>query len=95
MTRWVTASRSLSVENSTAEDDGYVMALRHSRSTNLSGLCVFDAAHVPIAGAVVHLPARVPNGFHGNWVSSHQLTEMPGVSARVVVVIGRTGTPGE
>ncbi|MGB1386216.1 MAG: carotenoid oxygenase family protein, partial [Ilumatobacteraceae bacterium] len=61
-------------ENSTAEDDGYVMALRHNRSTNLSDLCVFDAAHIaddPVA--VVHLPARVPNGFHGNWVSSHQL----------------------
>ncbi|MEL0195254.1 MAG: carotenoid oxygenase family protein, partial [Acidimicrobiaceae bacterium] len=61
-------------ENSTAEDDGYVMALRHNRTSNLSDLCVFDAADIaaePVA--VVHLPARVPNGFHGNWVTAEEL----------------------
>ena len=61
-------------ENSNAEDDGYVMALRHNRSTNLSDLCVFDASDIaaePVA--VVHLPARVPNGFHGNWVTADEL----------------------
>ena len=52
-----------------AEDDGWVIALRHNRETDLSDLCVFDAAAIdadPVA--VVHLPARVPNGFHGNWM---------------------------
>ncbi len=51
------------------EDDGYVMALRHDTSTDTSDLAVFDADALdadPIA--VVHLPVRVPNGFHGNWV---------------------------
>ena len=51
------------------EDDGYVMALRHDTSSDTSDLAVFDADALdadPIA--VVHLPVRVPNGFHGNWV---------------------------
>jgi len=53
-----------------AEDDGWVMAFRHDAETNLSDLTVFDAQALtddPVA--VVHLPARVPNGFHGNWIA--------------------------
>ncbi|MEY4228637.1 MAG: hypothetical protein RLZ84_1229 [Actinomycetota bacterium] len=56
-------------ENSQQEDDGYVMALRHDTSSNTSDLAIFDAHALdadPVA--VVHLPVRVPNGFHGNWV---------------------------
>ncbi len=52
-----------------AEDDGWVMALRLDSQTGLSELAVIDAQRFdedPVA--VVHLPARVPNGFHGNWV---------------------------
>jgi carotenoid cleavage dioxygenase len=52
-----------------AEDDGWVLALRHDWDTDLSELAVFDAGDItgdPVA--VVHLPARVPNGFHGNWI---------------------------
>ncbi|MFM9071296.1 MAG: carotenoid oxygenase family protein, partial [Acidimicrobiaceae bacterium] len=52
------------------EDDGYVMALRHNTETDLSDLVVLDAQDFcgePVA--VVHLPARVPNGFHGNWIA--------------------------
>ena len=50
------------------EDDGYVMAFRHDSETNLSDLAIFDARGFtddPVA--VIHLPVRVPNGFHGNW----------------------------
>lgn len=58
-------------DGSTGEDDGWVMALRHDRDTDLSDLCVFDATALDAdAVAIVHLPARVPNGFHGNWVAS-------------------------
>ena len=56
-------------DGASAEDDGWVIALRHNRATDLSDLCVLDAAAIdadPVA--VVHLPARVPNGFHGNWM---------------------------
>ncbi len=56
-------------EGSTAEDDGYVMALRFDAETSTSDLAVFDAGAItddPIA--VVHVPVRIPNGFHGNWI---------------------------
>ena len=51
------------------EDDGWVMALRHDTLNDTSDLAIFDAQAItddPVA--VVHLPVRVPNGFHGNWV---------------------------
>ena len=60
-------------ENAVAEDDGFVMALRLDAETQTSDLAVFDAkaiADEPIA--VVHLPVRVPNGFHGNWIPDSQ-----------------------
>ena len=53
-----------------SEDEGYVMALRHNTETDLSDLVVLDAQDFcgePVA--TVHLPARVPNGFHGNWIA--------------------------
>jgi carotenoid cleavage dioxygenase len=56
-----------------AEDDGWVMALRHNRNTNLSDLAIIDSQDFtgePVA--IVHLPARVPNGFHGNWIPVNQ-----------------------
>jgi carotenoid cleavage dioxygenase len=52
-----------------AEDDGWVMSLVHDRATDRSELVVLDAqdfAGAPVA--TVHLPVRVPYGFHGNWV---------------------------
>ena len=60
----------ISRENSKSEDDGYVMALRHDMETDLSDLVVLDAQDFcgePVA--VVNLPVRVPNGFHGNWIA--------------------------
>jgi len=56
-------------EGAVAEDDGWVMALRHDTQNDTSDLAIFDArAITDEAVAVVHLPVRVPNGFHGNWV---------------------------
>ena len=54
-----------------AEDDGWYLSLVHDRSTDLSELVVLDAS-APAEGPVarVHLPARVPLGFHGNWIPS-------------------------
>jgi carotenoid cleavage dioxygenase len=57
----------------TAEDDGYVMALRIDAEKNTSDLAVFDAQAItdePVA--VVHVPVRIPNGFHGNWIPDGQ-----------------------
>ena len=51
-----------------AEDDGWVMALRLDRGADRSDLVVLDARDITGAPvATVHLPARVPAGFHGNW----------------------------
>jgi carotenoid cleavage dioxygenase len=51
------------------EDEGWLMGLLHDRSTDRSSLVVLDASD--IGGGVVaevHLPVRVPAGFHGNWI---------------------------
>ena len=56
-------------DGASSEDDGYVMALRLDNETDKSDLAIFDAQAItddPIA--VVHVPARIPNGFHGNWI---------------------------
>ena len=60
-------------EGAIAEDDGYVMALRLDTETQTSDLAIFNAQAItedPIA--VVHVPARIPNGFHGNWIPDGQ-----------------------
>lgn len=58
-------------DGSTAEDDGWLMVLVHDHTTATPGaeLCVLDARDMaadPVAR--IHLPQRVPIGFHGNWV---------------------------
>jgi len=52
-----------------AEDDGWYLSLVYDAGSDRSDLVVLDAsapAEAPVAR--VHLPARVPLGFHGNWV---------------------------
>jgi carotenoid cleavage dioxygenase len=53
------------------QEDGWLMSLVYDRATDRSELVLLDAGD-PAAGAVatVHLPTRVPLGFHGNWVPS-------------------------
>jgi carotenoid cleavage dioxygenase-like enzyme len=54
-----------------AEDDGWVIVLVYDQARNASDFFVLDARN--IAGdpvATVHLPHRVPYGFHGNWVAA-------------------------
>ncbi|SFT88621.1 carotenoid cleavage dioxygenase [Geodermatophilus amargosae] len=53
-----------------AEDDGYVMAFVHDPDRGAADLVVLaaqDFAAPPVA--VVHLPARIPLGFHGSWIA--------------------------
>ena len=55
-----------------AEDDGYVMAFVHNPERAASDLVVLaaqDFTGAPVA--TVHLPARIPLGFHGSWVPDH------------------------
>lgn len=52
-----------------AEDDGWLLCLTYAQDTNTSRLVVLHAQDLgggPVAE--VHLPVRVPFGFHGNWV---------------------------
>ena len=52
-----------------AEDDGWYLMLVGDRAEGTTTLDVLPAGD-PTAGAVaqVHLPVRVPLGFHGNWI---------------------------
>ena len=52
-----------------AEDDGHVITFVYDEKTNGSDLVILhaqDFAGAPVAS--IHLPQRVPYGFHGNWV---------------------------
>ena len=52
-----------------AEDDGWVFSLVYDAERDRSDLLVLNAADFTgEPQAVVHLPQRVPFGFHGNWV---------------------------
>lgn len=52
-----------------AEDDGWVLSLVYDADREGSDLLVANAADFTgEPQAVVHLPVRVPFGFHGNWV---------------------------
>jgi carotenoid cleavage oxygenase len=55
-----------------AEDDGVLMGFVYDRATDRSDLAILDAQTLETVAAV-HLPARVPNGFHGNWAPSGAL----------------------
>ena len=50
-----------------AEDDGVLMGFVYDAAAGRSDLMLLDAATLETV-AVIHLPVRVPNGFHGNWI---------------------------
>jgi carotenoid cleavage dioxygenase-like enzyme len=54
------------------EDEGWVLSVVFDAARGASDLVILDAtsfAGPPVA--TVHLPARVPFGFHGSWVPTH------------------------
>lgn len=52
-----------------AEDDGWVMAYLYDGGTDRSDVVILHAQDFTAAPvATIHLPQRVPFGFHGNWV---------------------------
>lgn len=53
----------------TAEDDGVLLGYVFDHGEGRSHLRVLDAASLEDVAAV-HLPGRVPAGFHGNWAPS-------------------------
>jgi carotenoid cleavage dioxygenase len=50
------------------EDDGVLMGLVYDAAADRSDLVLLDAGTLDTVAAI-HLPTRVPHGFHGNWVS--------------------------
>ncbi|HVX21804.1 MAG TPA: carotenoid oxygenase family protein [Acidimicrobiales bacterium] len=52
-----------------ADDEGWVLSVVYDAGTGSSDLVILDASSFGAdPDAVVHLPARVPFGFHGSWV---------------------------
>ncbi|WP_328611855.1 carotenoid oxygenase family protein [Amycolatopsis sp. NBC_00345] len=52
-----------------AEDEGVLMGFVFDAASHRSELTLLDAGTLETVAAV-HLPDRVPDGFHGNWVAS-------------------------
>jgi carotenoid cleavage dioxygenase len=50
-----------------AEDDGVLMGFVSDLTTDRTDLMLLDAGSMETVAAI-HLPTRVPSGFHGNWV---------------------------
>ena len=53
-----------------AEDDGWVMSYVYQPESNTSEVVILDSRGFdkdPVAR--IHLPVRVPAGFHGNWIA--------------------------
>jgi len=51
-----------------AEDDGYLVTFVYDAASDRSDLVLLDATDMTQVAAV-HLPVRVPYGFHGSWIA--------------------------
>ncbi|MEM7095386.1 MAG: carotenoid oxygenase family protein [Actinomycetota bacterium] len=61
-------------EGATSEDDGWLIAFVYDKGSDRSDLVVLDAGAMegaPVAS--IHLPVRVPFGFHGSWIPAERL----------------------
>ena len=55
---------------SAAEDDGWLIAFVYNLRDDSSALVVLNAGDLSgEPAATIRLPARVPLGFHGNWIA--------------------------
>ena len=52
-----------------AEDEGVLMGFVHDDAAGATDLVLLDAGTLEDV-ARVHVPARVPYGFHGNWIAA-------------------------
>jgi carotenoid cleavage dioxygenase len=62
--------------DASGEDDGWLVSIVTHETANAAQLVVLDASHIadsPVA--TVHLPRRVPTGFHGAWIAASELPE--------------------
>jgi carotenoid cleavage dioxygenase len=54
-------------DDNASENDGVLMGFVYDAIDDRSELMLLDAGSLELIGAV-HVPARVPHGFHGNWM---------------------------
>lgn len=67
-----------------AEGEGYLLSLVYRDATGKSDLLILDAAHIEAGPvAVVHIPHRIPVGFHGCWMGVRKC-EPPQTAALIV-----------
>lgn len=53
------------------EGEGWLMGLVIDVAADTTDLVILDAADITApAVATVHLPHRIPPGFHGNWIAA-------------------------
>ncbi|MET0136704.1 MAG: carotenoid oxygenase family protein [Kibdelosporangium sp.] len=55
-------------ENARSEDEGWLLSIVTEHDGSGSDLLILDARSLERVAAV-HLPRRVPSGFHGNWLA--------------------------
>jgi carotenoid cleavage dioxygenase len=56
-----------------SDDEGWVLSVVYDATTEMSDLYILDASSFTKApDAIVHLPARVPYGFHGSWIPAER-----------------------
>src|SRR3546814_12854994 len=61
-----------------AEDDGWLIGLVVDMNDETTDLVILNADDFTgSAQAVVHLPHRVPPGFHGNWIADCSCRGLP------------------
>jgi carotenoid cleavage dioxygenase len=63
----------VAAHDAAGEEEGYLMGYVWDRGTDRSDLVLLDARDFPREIARVHLPVRLPQGFHGNWMSDRVL----------------------
>ena len=68
------------------EADGYAMTLVHRANAGTSELAIFAATDIAAGPvATVHIPFRVPSGFHCNYYSADSTLYREAVPARATV----------
>ena len=58
-------------DGATVEDDGWLMGYVLNYDAGTTDLVILNAANFSGApAAIVHIPHRIPPGFHGNWIAA-------------------------
>ena len=68
-TRSRASSCSREATDASGEDEGYAIGFVYDEARDASDLVILDASDMAKAPlAAIHMPRRVPHGFHGSWI---------------------------